>query len=186
MKNKRKKKFEAKEEYVIRNGGILLEKWIVLSQGKDISAGQLKVLSSADMRRLRTFMILISLLAVASIAPSQNPLAPLVNQCLTVVSTAVDMNHDNIIKLFGCCLETFVPIQAMDWVERLKIATDIAYALSYMHNALSKQAMHRNVDSASVHLDYSFHAMLSNIGYSIPITPGDTSQKWLVVGTPCA
>ncbi|KAL2922189.1 Wall-associated receptor kinase-like 8 [Bienertia sinuspersici] len=51
MKNKRKKKFEEKEEYVIRNGGILLEKRIVFSQGKDIGAGQLKVFSSADTEK---------------------------------------------------------------------------------------------------------------------------------------
>ncbi|KAL2941523.1 Wall-associated receptor kinase-like 9 [Bienertia sinuspersici] len=185
MKNKRKKKFEAKEEYFIRNGGILLEKQIVLSQGKDIGARQLKVLSSADIEKATNcydpdFMvgssfcstvyigILDDRIVVVKTPLHLEPDPDLVNRCLTAVSTAVEMNHDNI---------------AMDWADRLSIATDIAYALSYMHNALSKPVVHRDVDSASVLLDYSFHAKLSNFGYSLPITPGDTSQKWPVVGT---
>lgn len=47
-KNKKKKKqvkFEIKEEYFIRNGGILLQKQIALSQGQDLGSRQLKIFS---------------------------------------------------------------------------------------------------------------------------------------------
>ncbi|KAL9248262.1 hypothetical protein vseg_021604 [Gypsophila vaccaria] len=114
--------------------------------------------------------------------------------------------HDSMVKIYGCCLETCVPMMVdefypnndlyqylhdemapekpLKWSGRLRVAADIAYALSYMHNALSKPVVHRNVMSCGVLLDSSFHAKLADFGYSVAITPGKKEQRWPVLGTP--
>uniref|UniRef100_A0A803L4A3 Uncharacterized protein n=1 Tax=Chenopodium quinoa TaxID=63459 RepID=A0A803L4A3_CHEQI len=42
---------ESKEEYFIKNGGILLEKQIALNQGQLKGAGQLKIFSSREIEK---------------------------------------------------------------------------------------------------------------------------------------
>lgn len=69
------------------------------------------------------------------------------------------------------------------WADRLRVAADAAYGLSYMHNGLSKPVVHRDIQSLNIMLDDTFHAKLSNLGYSVCITPGKTSERWPVEGT---
>ncbi|XP_074318851.1 putative wall-associated receptor kinase-like 16 [Silene latifolia] len=151
-KNRKKvnevQKIESKEDYFIKNGGILLEKQIALSQV---------------------------------------------------------LCHDNMIKLYGCCLETCVPItvnefypskalyehlyggmslqKPLTWTNRLRAATDIAYALSYMHNALSQPVVHRDITSFAVLLDSSSNVKLSHFDHSVAISPGQR-DRWPVHGAP--
>ncbi|XP_074265969.1 putative wall-associated receptor kinase-like 16 [Silene latifolia] len=71
----------------------------------------------------------------------------------------------------------------LNWRGRLRVAIDVAYALSCMHNALSKPVVHRDVMSFGILLDSSYHAKLANIGHSVVITPGKKEQRWAVHGT---
>lgn len=66
-KSKIKRKFDFREDYFIRNGGILLEKQIALSQGRDVGAGQLKVFSYNDIERLPTTLTRISFWVLATL-----------------------------------------------------------------------------------------------------------------------
>ncbi|XP_074265904.1 putative receptor-like protein kinase At2g42960 [Silene latifolia] len=70
------------------------------------------------------------------------------------------------------------------WSDRLRVATGTAYALSYMHNALSRPVVHRDVQSFSILLDQSFRAKLSNFGYSVTLTPGETTEIGPALGSP--
>ncbi|KAJ8425451.1 hypothetical protein Cgig2_018849 [Carnegiea gigantea] len=224
-KNNKKKnqvKFEIKEEYFIRNGGILLQKQIALSQGQDIGSRQLKIFSIADIERATNcfdpdlvigqirFTVykgfvderMVVIKAPVDLVPSPE----LLDLFFTEASTGMVMNHNNMVKLYGCCLDPCLPILVYDfvpngglfqwlhggialnkslkWVHRLRVATDVAYALSYMHNALSKPVVHRDVQSLNILLDKSFHAKLSNFGFSVSITPGEKPQRWPVIGAP--
>ncbi|KAJ8425450.1 hypothetical protein Cgig2_018848 [Carnegiea gigantea] len=155
-KNKKKKemKFEIKDEYFIRNGGILLEKQIAFSKGQNIGSRQVKIFSVKDMEK-----------ATDCFDPDiviQNILGTIYKEA----SIGAVMSHSNLVKLYGCCLETCVPILVYEflpnrslfrhlhggtgftnlkWAYRLRVAIDISYALSYMHNALSKPVVHRAV-----------------------------------------
>lgn len=223
-KNKKDSKFESKEKYFIQNGAILLQKQIALSQGQDIGSGQLKVFSIKDIDKATNYydtdLIVGSvratvykgtlddrIVAIKLKETREHELNPeLINLFLTEASTGTVMNHDNMVRLHGCCLETYIPIlvyeflpngslfehlhggvtfsKTLQWDDRLRVASHISYALSYMHNALSKPVVHRDVQSINVLLDYSFNAKLSNFGYSVSVTPGDTSQRWPVEGSP--
>ncbi|XP_010476718.1 PREDICTED: wall-associated receptor kinase-like 5 isoform X2 [Camelina sativa] len=89
------------------------------------------------------------------------------------------INHRNIVKLLGCCLETEVPIlvyeyvpngdmfkrlhdesedYAMTWEARLRIAIEIAGALSYMHSAASFPIYHRDIKTTNILLDEKYGA----------------------------
>ncbi|XP_074318862.1 putative wall-associated receptor kinase-like 16 [Silene latifolia] len=222
-KNNEVQKFEAKEEYFIQNGGILLEKQIALSQGKDIGAGQLKFFSADEIKRATNnydpdlFVRSYSGLSfykgtledkVVGIKictkPDRNP--ELVNLLLTDVAIRSVLCHNNMTKIYGCCLETCVPLAVQEllpsktlydhlhgdmalqkplkWTGRLRAATDVAYALSYMHNALSQPLVHRDIMSSGILLDSLFHAKLTFCGYSVAITPGNKDQRWPIHGTP--
>ncbi|KNA06177.1 hypothetical protein SOVF_183460, partial [Spinacia oleracea] len=222
-KNNRNLKFDSMEEYFIRNGGILLEKQIALSQGQHKGAGQLKIFSRNDIEKATNnydpdlivgrsahhtvYKTTIEDRVLAVQAPSKRESNPLlIDLTLTEACTVMVMNHDNMVKLYGCCLETFVPIPVYEflsnadlfhhlhgdiasskrikWADRLRAATDTAYALSYMHNALAKPVVHRGVNSSSVLLDFSCNAKLTNFGYSVSITPGEKPQRWPIEGTP--
>ncbi|KMT14786.1 hypothetical protein BVRB_4g075510 [Beta vulgaris subsp. vulgaris] len=219
IKNKRRAKFDCKEEYFIKNGGILLEKQIALSQGQHKGAGQLKIFSSQDIAKatnnydpdlivgtsaygtvykttIDDRMVVVKALLEREPNPEQ------IDLFLTEASTVMVMNHDNMVKFYGCCLETCIPIlvyeylsnadlferlhgDVIKWADRLRVATDIAYALSYMHNALSKPVVHRHVNSMGIILDYSFNGKLADFLYSVSITPGETpATRWPVEGTP--
>ncbi|KMT14787.1 hypothetical protein BVRB_4g075520 [Beta vulgaris subsp. vulgaris] len=222
-KNRRKSKFDSREEYFVRNGGILLEKQIALSQGRDVGASQLKILTCKDIEKAtnnldpdlllgsdaqeKAYRAIIEDRNVFIKVPSQPERnSQLIDRNLTEAAAVMVMNHDNMIKLYGCCLDTFIPIlvyeflpngclflhlhgydaprKRIKWADRLRVATDIADALSYMHNALSKPVVHRDVNSSSIFIDYSsFRGKLANFGYSVSITPGKTPKKWPVQGT---
>ncbi|KAK9670601.1 hypothetical protein RND81_13G212300 [Saponaria officinalis] len=110
------------------------------------------------------------------------------------------------VGIYGCCLETCVPMtiheycpnmdlhhhlhgdlafqKPLTWISRLRAAVDIGYALSYMHNALTKLVVHRDIMSFGILLDSSFHARLAYFGHSVAITPGKKDQSLPVHGTP--
>ncbi|XP_062102807.1 wall-associated receptor kinase-like 1 [Humulus lupulus] len=96
------------------------------------------------------------------------------------------INHINVVKLLGCCLETDVPFLVYEfvpngtlsdhihekmeftltWNMRLRIAIDVATALSYLHSATPSPINHWDVKSTSILLDEKFRAKLANIRIS--------------------
>ncbi|KAK9673438.1 hypothetical protein RND81_12G168000 [Saponaria officinalis] len=216
-------KFESKEEYFSKNGAILLEKQIALSKGQDVGALQMKIFSEKELRNATNnndpdlvigsnhgsvvYKASLDDRTVVIKTPQEDGSNPeMTDLLLTDVSVGMVICHTNMVKIYGCCLETCIPMivyefypnkdlhrylhggialhKPMKWSSRLKGATDIAYALSYMHNALPKPVVHRHVMSYGVLLDSSFQAKLKNFGYSVSITPGKKDESWPVRGTP--
>nr|XP_023908067.1 non-functional pseudokinase ZED1-like [Quercus suber]POF16232.1 non-functional pseudokinase zed1 [Quercus suber] len=123
--------------------------------------------------------------------------------------------HNNVLKLIGCCLETQVPIlvyesapngslssrlfnvtsdhdgaqqhqrEPLSWQSRLKIAREIAHAISYLHTAFSRPIVHRDIKRGNVFLDQNDVAKLTDFSLSISIPEGETHVEDVICGTAC-
>ncbi|WVZ51314.1 LOW QUALITY PROTEIN: hypothetical protein U9M48_002468 [Paspalum notatum var. saurae] len=102
-----------------------------------------------------------------------------------------EVNHRNIVKLLGCCLETEAPLlvyefisngtlykhlhveapSSISWKDRSRIAVGIARALTYLHTFVSTLVVRRDIKSPNILLDDNLTVKLSDFGASryIPI-----------------
>ncbi|XP_074591868.1 wall-associated receptor kinase 3-like [Curcuma longa] len=105
-----------------------------------------------------------------------------------------DVNHVNIVKLLGCCLEMEMPLLVYEFVQngtlfhlihenenratifldtRLRIAYESADALDYLHSKVSPQIIHGDVKSSNILLDVDNTAKISDFGASKLIPKGE-------------
>jgi serine/threonine protein kinase len=111
-----------------------------------------------------------------------------------VIATQMS-NHKNVLKLLGCCLEFPTPAlvheyaangalneegsfgahkEFLPWKIRLRIAKQLANALTYLHTALLRPVIHRDITSSSIFLDHNFVPKLCNFSISITIPPNES------------
>ena len=114
-------------------------------------------------------------------------------------------SHNNVLKLLGCCLECVIPVlvyecpkigplndcggigdsneSSLSWKMRLKVATEIANAITYLHTAFSRPTIHMNIKPQSVFVDKDFVAKLTNFYCSVTIPENVTFVGTMTVDT---
>ncbi|KAH7520726.1 hypothetical protein FEM48_Zijuj08G0175900 [Ziziphus jujuba var. spinosa] len=124
--------------------------------------------------------------------------------CRDIAITSQMSSHNRVLKLIGCCLELPVPAlvyednecvpldtrgyisgngSALPWKTRLRIAKDVASALTYLHTTFSTPIVHRDVTPSNVFLDKDFVPKLSDFSLSISIPKGETRVKDQLAGS---
>ncbi|WVZ71159.1 hypothetical protein U9M48_019778 [Paspalum notatum var. saurae] len=115
------------------------------------------------------------------------------------------INHKNIVKLLGCCLEVEVPMLVYEFIPNgtlfelihgknrtlhipfsslLRIVNEAADGLAFLHSYANPPILHGDVKTSNILLDDNYMAKVSDFGASI-LTPTDEAQFVTMVQGTC-
>uniref|UniRef100_A0A2P2MW70 Kinase n=2 Tax=Rhizophora mucronata TaxID=61149 RepID=A0A2P2MW70_RHIMU len=215
---KRRKAVKVREKYFKRNGGLLLQQR--LSSG-DNNVEQVKLFSSKELEKATDHYNVSRILGqggqgtvykgmltdgkIVAIKKSKIVDQDEGKQFINEVVILTQINHRNVVKLLGCCLETEVPLLVYEfipngtlfqyineqhdqefpitWEMRLRIASEVAGAVSYLHSAASIPIYHRDIKSTNILLDDKYRAKVSDFGTSKSIAVDQTHVTTRIQGT---
>ncbi|KAI3953299.1 hypothetical protein MKX01_042294 [Papaver californicum] len=217
----RKRQLEKlKEKFFQQNGGLLLKQQISSFEGgmeatNIFTAKELEVATKnySDKQIIgrggfgTVYLGTLSDKRIVAIKKSKVIDESQIEQFINELVILAQVNHRNVVKVLGCCLETEVPLlvyeyisngtlfqhihkkvegkssSSLSWSIRLRIATESAGALAYLHAAASIPIIHRDIKSANILLDENYIAKVSDFGASRLNTLGQTQIDTLVQGT---
>nr|XP_043613481.1 wall-associated receptor kinase 2-like [Erigeron canadensis] len=216
---KKRQTFILREKFFKQNGGIMLQQRIFGDGGSQIQA---KLYTAEELEKAtnnydQSMIIgkggygtvfrgvlpddrIVAIKKSKTVDHTQTQVEQFINEVLILSQ----VNHRNVVKLIGCCLETEIPSlvyefipngtlfdlihdecksKAIDWDIRLRIATQTAGALSYLHFAASVPIIHRDVKPMNILIDSSYVAKVADFGASklIPMDQNDVAT--MVQGT---
>ncbi|XP_027087937.2 putative wall-associated receptor kinase-like 16 [Coffea arabica] len=213
---KRRRDKMIKEKFFKRNGGLLLQQQLsaddrVINKTRIFTAKELdKVTDHFNENRVvgrggqgTVYKGMLADGNLAAIKKSKKVDGSQLGQFINEVVILSQVNHRNVVKLLGCCLETEVPILVYEfipngtldrlihndeefpftWSSRLKIAAEVAGALAYLHSAITIPIYHRDIKSSNILLDEKYIAKVSDFGISKSISIDKTHLTTQVRGT---
>ncbi|KMZ75266.1 putative Protein kinase [Zostera marina] len=124
-------------------------------------------------------------------------------QFVAEIETISKIDHRNLVKLYGCCIEgtkrllvyeflennsldhvLFGNIRSvLDWPSRFAICIGIARGLAYLHEESSTRIVHRDVKSSNILLDSNFNPKISDFGLAKLYDDKKTHISTRIAGT---
>ncbi|GMI93259.1 wall associated kinase 3 [Hibiscus trionum] len=214
---KRRKLMKLKERFFQQNGGLLLQQQIAFHDG---SGEHTKIFTTQELAKATdnyaasrvigrggngtVYKGILGDNTVTAVKKSRMVDENHIDEFINEVVILTRINHRNVVRLLGCCLETEVPLlvyeyvpngslhyhihnpnkaTSISWEDRLRIATETANALAYLHSATVIPVIHRDVKSSNILLDEKYTAKVSDFGASRLIPVDQTQITTLVKGT---
>ncbi|KAK8973425.1 hypothetical protein V6N11_054844 [Hibiscus sabdariffa] len=165
---KKRRKIRLHKKFFKRNGGLLLQQQMF---AKEDSLQNTKIFTSKELDKATDYFNKNRVVGqgtvykgmlddgrIVAVKRSTGMVAENVEKFINEVVILSRINHRNVVKLLGCCLETEVPLLVyefipngtifqylhdqseefkMSWETRLRIAKESAEALSYLHSSAS-------------------------------------------------
>ncbi|XP_060670570.1 wall-associated receptor kinase 5 [Ziziphus jujuba] len=214
---KKRKLIKLKEKFFQQNGGMLLQQQLAQYRGsvetaKVFTAEELnKATNNYDESRIigqggygTVYKGVLTDNKLVAIKKSKIGDQSQIEQFINEVIVLSQINHRNVVKLIGCCLETEVPLlvyefitngtvsdyihgkaqySSLSWEMRLKIARETASALAYLHSSTSMPIIHRDIKTTNILLDDNYTAKVADFGASRLVPLDQTQLTTLVQGT---
>ncbi|KAI3887009.1 hypothetical protein MKX03_028923 [Papaver bracteatum] len=216
----RRKQMKLKQKHFERNGGLLLKQKITSNDGRVEKAAKIFVIEELknmtdnfNPNRIigygghgTVYKGMLPGGEIVAIKKSTMVDETQVDQFINEVVILSQINHRNIVKLLGCCLETEVPLLVyefvsigtlsyhlhlaqedgesfLSWKVRVRIASEIAGALAYLHSDVYMPIFHRDIKSTNILLDEKYRAKVADFGLSRSIPVDKTHLTTIVQGT---
>ncbi|KAF5477395.1 hypothetical protein F2P56_004041 [Juglans regia] len=128
-----------------------------------------------------------------------------VKEFLTEINVISDIEHENLVKLYGCCVEENHRILVYNYLEnnslaqtliggsqsniyfnwrtRTKICIGIARGLAFLHEEVRPHIIHRDIKASNILLDKDLTPKISDFGLAKLIPPNMTHVSTRVAGT---
>ncbi|XXG52008.1 hypothetical protein AAC387_Pa03g0439 [Persea americana] len=198
-----------------RNGGILLKEQLSSLQGcstypRIYSTQELKV--ATDNYSINNILgsggnstVYKGILedgSIVAIKKSQVVDQSHIEQFINEIIIPCQINHRNVVKLLGCCLEADVPLLVYEfipngtlyqriheindplvWQIRFEIAIKVADALCYLHSSTSMPIFQRDIKSSNILLGKNYAAKVADFGVSRLVPIDKTKVSTMIGGT---